>query len=345
MIQARSKSARSIGTMLVLALAAGCTGVPVRTPGTEPSNASPAPRQSPGGTASGPSSPASTAGLAHYEVSDIGFDYPASWAVRPSDADFHYSKALAFVGTAPSSAACAFAPDSGPCFIDYALGAGQVSIMIESSDGPPHADPLARAKNPPAGTSIVSIDGVPGFLTDPMQGEAAGATYESWLEVPDLTYTIASTTLHAAIRGPGEEPLIAQVRALFESIHYEPAIRPTDQATGDAAEFATAKAMAALKSNDPAYDCFPTMPGTSRKDVIRQLPMHSPLMKDLPVTCSTTTEGTPLELWRMTLTIAWTVAGDRSAGSSITTVWVSLEGQAGETSSSASKNPPYWPAR
>jgi hypothetical protein len=265
--------------------------------------------------------------------------------VQPSDADFHYSRALAFVGTAKSSAACAFSSNSGPCFIDFALGVGQVSIMIESQDGPPHEDNLARATHPRPGTSIVSVDGVPGFLTDPIQAQVSGATYESRFDVPDRIDTMATTSLHAAIRGPGEESLIAQVRALFASIHYEPAIHPTGKMTAEDAAAATASAMTDLLRNDSAYDCFPTTPGTSRRAIVTRLPTYSPLKKELPVKCSTTIEGTPLELWRMTLTIAWTEAVDRSAGSLTTTVWVNLDGQTTETSSAATSNPPYWPTQ
>jgi hypothetical protein len=49
-------------------------------------------------------------------------------------------------------------------------------------------------------------------------------------------------------------------------------------------------------------------------------------LKPLAITCSTAIEGTTIELWRLTLTVTWTAAFDRTAGSASWLGWVELDG-------------------
>ena len=189
----------------------------------------------------------------------------------------------------------------------------------------------------------MSIGGTPAFLTETAGTQDATAVREIALEVPDPAVTYTRTWLRAEIRGPGEDDLVAQVRALLASVRYEPALRSTSNLGAAAAAAAAARAVVRLAANDAAFGCFPRTPGASNRAVVRRLPFVSPLRKPLPVTCSTAIDGTPLELWRLRLTISWSAASDRSAGTTTVIAWAGLDGSPTETTGSWPGTIPYSP--
>ncbi|MBX3031180.1 MAG: hypothetical protein KF809_13620 [Chloroflexi bacterium] len=289
-----------------------------------------------------------SAGLVHDVVGGLGFDRPAAWALRPSDVDMRYIRVLAFVGTAPSSAGCTTTPDTMTCGTDFALQPGTVSVAIEWVHGPPaRRHPFDRAADPEPGTRVVFVDGMPAIRSGwPDHAPGADAP-EMQLMVPFRDSIIGGTRFRARVQGPGADVLWQQVSAMLDSVHYEPALRPTEAMDAAAAAAAAARALDQLADGDRAYACFPREPGTSRKARVRKVPSYSRLRRAAPMTCTTTIEGMPLELWHMTLTQTWTDGPGRKAGALTTTVWVGLDGEPGWTMSGGSRTnrPPYWPRR
>ena len=169
-------------------------------------------------------------------------------------------------------------------------------------DHPVIDTPFERAEDPPPGTRVVDIDGVPAFL------RREADAIELFVPAPDDIF--GGTRFRAGVLGPGEAAIWQQVEDLLASVHYEPPLQPTDR-LGEEAAAAAARAVVEHKaSQDGAYACFPRTPGRSRHAVVRRLPGYSRLHRKLPVTCSTEIEGTPLEVWKMTLTSSW--ARDRA---------------------------------
>jgi hypothetical protein len=331
---ARGVTTLSLGAVLILA------GSPVVA--QSPSPSSPAASPTPGSTPDTSIQP-SPLPVVHHRVGGLGFDHPASWTVRPSGVEMRTITVEEFIGTAPSTAWCNETVNAVTCEVDLALEPGTVSVVIEDVGGPPMPDPFERAQDPPPGTAVVYVDGVPALLTRESDTFDPSASHAVSLFVPYPDRIIGGTRIRAEAEGPGEEVLWAQVDDLLASVHYEPALRSTDQMGDEAAAAAARQAIERLAESDPAFACFPRTPGASRSAVVRQLPFYSRLDRRLPVTCSTAIEGTPLELWKMALTSAWTAGPDRTAGSMTTTVWVGPDGDPGMTSGGGGDDPPYWP--
>ena len=332
---ARGVTTLALGVALILA------GSPVvaQSPSPASATASPAPGSSPGPTSIQPS----PVPVVHRRVGRVGFDYPASWTVRPSGVNMRYITVVEFIGTAPSTAGCTHTANSTSCGVDMALGPSTVSVLVEQFDGPTMADPFTRAEHASGETSVVQIDGAPALLTRTPSATDPTETSAVTLTVPDPGQLFAATTVRAEVQGPGEDLLWAQVDDLLASVHYEPALQPTDRMDEAAGVTAAARAIERLAKGDPTFACFPRTPGTSRAATVRRLPFYTRLDRRLPVTCSTAIEGTSLELWKMSLTSAWTAGPDRTAGSMTTTVWVGLDGEPGMTSSGEFDPPPYLP--
>jgi hypothetical protein len=250
-------------------------------------------------------------------------------------------RVIEFIGTAPSTAGCGTDQDLTRCGVDYWLGPGTVSVSVEEPGGPPMLDDaFERADDPPPGSTVVLIDGVPALLTREADSVDPTATRALVLRVPAPDHIFGVTRLRAEVRGPGEDLLLDQIEDLFASVHYEPALTATDLMDAGAAATAARKTIDRI-ADGPGFACFPRVPGRSRRAVVRWLLGSYRLDRRLPVTCSTAIEGTPLELWRMTLTSSWTKGPGRSAGSMAETVWIGLDGE--YMTIRRSGDPPYWP--
>jgi hypothetical protein len=131
--------------------------------------------------------------------------------------------------------------------------------------------------------------------------------------------------IHAAIGGPGVEPLRAEVEALVASITYHPPAPVLN--TSDAPRFAKAGVESAI-ATDAGFSCFPTVPGIVTLTTVSKLPFYLPLSKPLPVACATDI-GAVAGFWKLTLTESWTAASDRSAGGLTRTIWLEPDGTPG----------------
>ncbi len=326
-------SGHHLRSTIVASILALVIVVPASGQETETSGPSTAPTGAPSVT-SEPSPEPSAEALVHHRVGRLGLDVPPEWTVRPADVLMRYTHVIEFIGTAPSTAGCTTEGDLTGCGVDLALEPGTVSVAVEEPGGPIRIDtPFERAEDPPPGTTVVDIDGVPAFL------RREADTIELFVPAPDDIF--GGTRLRAGVLGPGEEALWQQVEDLLASVHYEPPLQPTDQLDVQAAAAAARAVVEHKASHDRAYACFPRTPGRSRHAVVRRLPGYSRLHRRLPVTCSTEIEGTPLEVWKMTLTSSWTDGPGRSAGSVSETVWIGPDGD--YTTTSRGGDPPYWP--
>ena len=318
-----------VASILALVIVAPASGQEIETsgPSATPPGAAPS-------VSSRPAPEPSAEALVHHRVGRLGLDVPAEWTVRPADVLMRSTHVIEFIGTAPSTAGCTTDGDLTRCGVDLALEPGTVSVAVEEPGGPVRIDtPFERAEDPPPGTTVVEIDGVPAFLT--READAI----ELFVPAPDDIF--GGTRFRAGVRGPGEAAIWQQVEDLLASVHYEPPLQPTDR-LGEEAAAAAARAVVEHKaSQDGAYACFPRTPGRSRHAVVRRLPGYSRLHRRLPVTCSTEIQGTPLEVWKMTLTSSWTDGPGRSAGSVAETVWIGPDGD--YTTTSRGGDPPYWP--
>lgn len=354
LVGVRALTVGVLGLGLVMVPAAGVTAAgPSPEPSSIPSvGASAAP---PVGVSAAPSvdpslvpsmdppAGATSAPLVHEVVEGLGFDHPADWVLRSSDTDMRYTRVIGFLGTAPSTAGCTTSGDTTTCRVDFALEPGTVSIALETVSGPPAVgDPFERAADPEPGTHVVLVDGMPAVRSDDPTPTNDIGLPEMSLMMPARDRTFGGTRFRARVQGPGQEVLARQVAAMFDSVHYEPALRPTDTMDDATAGAAAARALEVLTANDRAFRCFPHEPGTSRTARVRRMPFYSRLRRPVRVTCTTTIEGTAMELWRMTLTQSWTDGPGRTAGTITTTVWVGLDGEPG-MSSGGGGDPPYWP--
>jgi hypothetical protein len=288
-------------------------------------------------------SAATTAGFAHFDTAGIAFDYPAAWAISYPDFDMHYSRIVAFLGTGTATAACQSVGDNGQqCGPDIRVGPGQLMVEVANIFGPPKMSPIDPADPAPIadGGRYVTVAGLQAITGDGPAADLGVDVAIGWtLSKPGSVE--GRYALDVRMRGPGLEAMRAQVDALVASLVYSPPVPVLDPADGPAV---LAKAIKPIAESDPAYRCFPLEPGASTTAVVRQLPGLSPLRKDLPVTCSSAIEPTPLGLWKATLVIAWDKAADREAGKMGQIVWISPDGEAGTSVGmpGSSDTIPYW---
>lgn len=287
------------------------------------------------------SAPAGT--LAHFDRDGLAFDYPASWNTSVSGLNMHYVTMLDFLGTGSGLATCeAITPAPNDKFLsgtrcgtNLNVGVGEVMVQLSRQDGPGLSNPIdpsnPNALDPPG--KYVTVGGLPAVFQD------SGATLDWTLSVPGQL--ISRYVIHAEIKGPGADPMRAQVEALVASIRYDPPVPVLNPADGLRI---AAIGLAQARSNDPALACFPSVPGTTAPATITQFPNYSALRKPLPVACSTEIAPVAIGLWKMTLTESWTAASDRSAGSLTTTLWLAPDGTLGTTEGGPGPSEmPYWP--
>ncbi len=293
------------------------------------------------GTGGGPGTAPS--GLAHFDRDGLAFDYPASWKASVSGLNMHYVTILDFVGTGSAVATCtALTPGPNETFIsgtecgsDLTVGPGEVVVELSLQDGPPGPgpiDPNDPSALDPAG-KYVTVGGLPAIFED------SGAKLDWTLSVPGQL--MSRYRIHVEMKDPGAEQMRAQVEALVASLRYSPAVSVLDPADGPRI---AAIGLAKARANEPAYACFPSVPGATATAVVQQFAGYSAMRKPLPVTCSMEIAPSSVGLWMMTLTESWTAASDRSAGSLTTTIWLDPDGTPGMTQSGPGQaEMPYWP--
>jgi hypothetical protein len=283
-------------------------------------------------TAAETPSPASD-GHVHYSHAGLTFDYPEAWQPSGQELNMHYVTIFGYVGTGTGSDYCTnFTP--GPsdnwtgmteCGGHENVGPGQVLVEIAMQDGPPGPGPLDPADESrlQAGESYVTVAGVPTIYSETREGDKL--TLGWTISMPGQIYGVYLIT--ATIRDPGTEAMRAQVQQLIAGAGFDPPVPALNPADGPRI---AAAAVAKEKADGQILDCFPADPGASASAIVTQLPNYGqPLTKPLPAGCTTAIEPTPIGLWRLTLTLSWTAAADRSAGSARTVFWLHPDGTPG----------------
>lgn len=304
------------------AAVAGATPAP--SPTVPPATSAPPASQVPAAPSSVPLPLATTApgsALARFSEAGLVFDYPASWHVYRYEMVTSFSTLLVYLATGPVRNPCTTTVKgentSRTCKVESLdLGPDALVMRIEQWGAPG----FNILETDPGDGVRTTVAGLPAIKTD------LGNRVEWKLTMPgsvDNWYEI-----HAAMRGPDLDPLRAQVEALVASLRYDPS--PVPLPTGAAGETAMREAVArtlgSLASEYAGYGVFPTEPGTSRQCRVTQEPQGPELLRALDATCSTDVEATPLQLWKMTLTISWPATDAQAAGAQVRTTWLAPDG-------------------
>ena len=278
------------------------------------------------GSSASPDSPAPS-GLATFHEAGLLFDYPAPWHVSHPSVDSSFSHLIADLATVEIPTPCATTVTASftetDCADRYQLTPGAIVVSI-SSGGMPGFDILDHR---PASATPLTVGGLPAYVAPDTTAIGTGAELT-------LTWTIARPgsvdnfySITANLRGPGLAQMRSQLDALIESLRFDPPVVPLPTGSA-AAEAAMANALAVLVKQSPIWGCFATHPGVGHM-LISTLPNGPPLAKPQLATCTSNVEATPLQLWRVTLTIRLPKA-DPNVGSGLTTTqWVNPDGTLG----------------
>jgi hypothetical protein len=274
--------------------------------------------------------------VAHYSDNGVSFDYPASWQVRPQNVLRRTGMLFALIGTARS--ACLAASIGPDCSVDWNLQPGTISVEFVSQESPPLFQPLYEEPIA-SGSTRLTVGGLPAVKSTSNLGSIGDADAYWAISVPGNPES--SYGFMAAAMNPGAQQALEQVDAIVASLQYVPPVEPLP--TGAARDAAIARAVTALAAHDQSFSCFPTKVGETTDAVIQYFPAYSKLRKPVPVHCSIAVEETPIEMWKMKLTISWDAANDRKAGTNVDYVWVDATGEPGLETGGGTDAPPYWP--
>lgn len=312
---------RAICLVALLALsAAGCAsaaGTPVTT-----DSMSGEVSQDPGGV--------SASGMRTFNESGLVFDYPASWREFHGQSVSSFSSLIAYLGTVPVDASCSSKPSNGgvetTCGEHFQLVSNSLAVAVRAN-GFPNFSVL----NVPAGALSMVIGGLPGYQEvgpsppgDPSGAETVVTTTIAHPALIDNYYTIT-----ASLRGPDVAPMRTQLDALIASLRFDPPVVPLP-AGKDAAAAAGTRALTILRRDTPSWGCFVAI-GVSRM-VVDAVPMGPTLAHPQLATCTSTMEATPLQLWRMTMTMRFSESDPNVGGGQQYEVWVDADGNPGLTS-------------
>jgi hypothetical protein len=295
--------------------------------------ASGSPTTAPSAESGAPTSPSADGALTHYSHGGITFDYPAAWHASGQELNMHYVTILGYEGTGTGSDYCTdLTPGPSDVWLSGTecgghenVGPGQVLVEIAMQDGPPGLGPLdpTDPSRLQPGDRYVTVAGVPAVYSESREGDKL--TLNWTISMPGRIHGVYLIT--ATIRDPGADAMRAQVEALVASIAFDPPVPLLDPADGPRI---AAAAVAKEKADGQILACFPAEPGASASAIVTQLPNYGqPLTKPLPATCATSLEPTPIGLWKLTLTLSWTSAADRSAGSASMVFWLDPDGTPG----------------
>jgi len=271
---------------------------------------------------------APTSAPARFQEAGLVFDYPASWHVYHYDMFSSFSTLVAYLATVPVRDPCTRTVTSESTSIScnassYALEPDTLVVRLESW-GFPGFNILDAD---PGGGARTTVGGLPAIRA--VEDRAFAGTIRT------ITWTLArpgsvdnSYKITAELRGPDLDRLEAQVDAMVASLRYDPPVVPLPAGpAGEAAmREAVARTLASLTTEYAGYGVFPTEPGTSRPCTVTQEPQGPELLRALDATCSTQVETTPLQLWKMTLTISWPATDAHAAGAQVRTIWLAPDG-------------------
>ncbi|MGA3030392.1 MAG: hypothetical protein ABSE58_06615 [Candidatus Limnocylindrales bacterium] len=288
------------------------------------------------GSAASSSAAAPASGLVHFDRDGLAFDYPASWRLSVTGLDsglnMRYVTILDFLGTGVGLATCEAATPGqgkvilpGQCAADVNIDPGQIVVELSTWDGPSGDGPIDpdRPDLLDRDQKYTMVGGLPAIFELQTSGDFGATTVLTWtLSRPEQLNS--RYILTAYIREPGVEQMQAEVEALAASIRYDPSAPILDPADGPRMLVA---GLEQARSDDPYLSCFASTSGASATSEVTAVPGYGPLLKPLPVVCTTRIEPLPVGFWKITLTESWTAALDRSVGSVSRILWLTRDGK------------------
>ena len=261
--------------------------------------------------------------LRTFDESGITFAYPATWREFHYNVTSSFSNVIAYLATVDVPEPCTTTVDPSftttTCNNPPVLTPGSLVVTI-TINGFPSFD---MSRPHPAGSTALTVDGLPAYL-ETIPSSPADLALRWTISVPgsvDNFYAI-----DAQMRGPGLDEMRPELVALVASLRYDPPARPLPSGAAAMAA-AEASALAALVKQSPVFGCFsPTGPKTM---LIDAMPYGPPLAQPQVVTCTVTIDASPLQMWRMALSIRLPKS-DPNVGLGETTVqWINPDGSLG----------------
>lgn len=270
-------------------------------------------------------------GTTTFDEGGLAFTYPAAWQEFHYDVQSSFSRVIAYLATVnvPEPCATTVASDSTSvdCADRFTLSADTLVVDV-TSNGFPGFD----ITQVPGDATPLTIGGLPGYIETNGPDAAVPGVDRT------VTWTIAAPgfidnyyTIEAQLRGPDLDRMQAQLDALVASLRYDPPATPLPSGS-DAATAAVAQALAAQLQNDPSWGCFPTS-GTSQM-LVSSLPDGTDLAAPQLATCSTLITTTPLQLWRVDLSLQLPQADPQAGHGQTLTLWLGPGGYVGQSEAS-----------
>jgi hypothetical protein len=272
-----------------------------------------------------PGSPASSpAGdLRTFDENGITFAYPAPWREFHYSVTSSFSNVIAYLATVDVPEPCTTTVDPSfttiACADRFVLTPGSLVVTITSNGMPMFDMTTARA----AGSTALIVDGLPAYL-ETVRTPSADLSLRWTLSRPgsvDNFYAI-----DAQLRGPGLVEMRAQLDALVASLWYDLPATPLPSGAAPMAA-AEAKALAALLKDSPVWGCF-SLSGPKTM-LIDSMPDGPPLAHPQVATCTLTIEASPLQMWRMALSIRLPKPDPNVGKGETTTQWINPDGSLG----------------
>lgn len=271
----------------------------------------------------GPPASAPASDLRTFDENGIAFAYPAAWREFHYSVTSSFSSVIAYLATVDVPEPCTTTVDPSfttiACADHVVLTPGSLVVTI-TSNGFPGFDMSGPR---PSGTTALIVDGLPAYVE-------TVSTNSSDLS---LRWTISSPgsvdnyyAIDARMQGPGLVAMRAQLDALIASIRYDPPVVPLPSGAATMASV-EAKALAALAKGSPVWGCF-SLSGPKTM-LIDSMPYGPPLAHPQVATCTLKIEASPLQMWRMSLSIRLPKP-DPNVGIGETTVqWINADGSLG----------------
>jgi hypothetical protein len=262
--------------------------------------------------------------LRTFDEGGLTFTYPVAWHELHFTVDSSFSHLITDLATVEVPVPCATTVTPSfteiACADRYQLVPNSLVVSV-SSGGMPGFDILGRR---PVGATPLTVGGLPAYF------ESAPATAPA---EASLVWTISSPGLvdnfyqvQADLRGPGLDQMRGQLEAMIKSLRYDPPFVPLPSGS-TAMTAAATSALAALVKDSSVWSCF-SLSGP-RSMVIDSMPNGPPLARPQLATCTMRIEATPLQLWRMTLSLRLAKPDPNVGGGETFTQWVNPDGTLG----------------
>ncbi len=283
------------------------------------------------GCAVAPSSAPPATGTMSFDEGGLAFQYPAAWQEFHYTVQSSFSDAIAYLASVNVPEPCATTVASDSTSVDcedrFSLTADTLVVAVMS-----YGSPGTDITQVPSDATALTVGGLPGYVeTDGPDAAVPGVDRT-------VTWTIARPgsisnvfMIEAQLRGPDLDRLQAQLDAMVATIRYDPPATPLPSGS-DAATAAVAAALAAQAQNDPSWACFPT--GGTHQMQVSSLPDGTDLAAPQLATCSTLITTTPLQLWRVDLTLQLPQADPQAGHGETLTLWVGADGSMEQTEAS-----------